>query len=355
MARLRLLLPTAVAAAALLVTSCGVTADTTAATVAGDAIPIDDVTMLVESPAFNGGTVASNESTQDGELARSALQFLIMRQVWVSEAERWGLEIDDNLKAQVGEQLDQQTAQSGQEPLEGRLRELAIDYGTAQQLVVERVGAIDPADDADLRRMYDSTRLTWRRVCLTVVEIPMDVVEDAQSEIEDGATVDDLADRAEGAELVADASGRCYTEAELIPELREDVARARTGVTRGVVLVGDDASGRVGYAYRIESRKVVPFAEAREELRQLVASFAQQGASAWGVRLALSADVNPRYGSGVARGSSGFVVLPPERPEPPRSELIDRALAAVAAVGDLSDSRTSGSGTSGSGTSGDGG
>lgn len=336
MARFRLLLPAAVAATALLATSCGVTADTTAASVAGEDIPIDDVTTLVESPAFNGGTESSGGSTQDGDVARSALQFLIMRQVWLSEAERWDLQIDDSLKSQVGEQLDQETAQSGREPLDGRLRELAIDYGTAQQLVVERLAAIDPSNVDDLRRMYDSTRLSWRRVCLTVVEIPVEAVEHARATLEDGATVDDLAERVSGAEQVADPSGGCYTEAELIPELRDDMAGARTGVSRGVVLVGDDSSGRVGYAYRIETRSRIPFSEAREELSELIAGFAGQGAAAWGIRLALAADVNPRYGSGVARGSNGFVVIPPEKPELPRSEVLDRALEAAAAVRDES-------------------
>lgn len=334
MARFRLLLPAAVVAAALLVTSCGVTADTTAASVVGDDIPIDDVTALVESPAFAGSTEGTNESTQPGDLARAALQFLIMRQVWVSEAERWDLQIDDSLKSQVGEQLDAQTAQSGQEPLEGRVRELAIEYGTAQQLVVERIAAVDPSNDADLRRMYDSSRLSWRRVCLTVVEIPVDAVERAEDALEDGATVDDLEERVSGAEQVADPSGGCYTEAELIPELREHMAGARTGVSRGVVLVGDDSSGRVAYAYRIESRSRVPFSDAREELSELIASFAEQGAEAWGIRLALTAEVNQRYGSGVARGSNGFVVLPPEKPELPRSDVLDRALDAVAALQD---------------------
>ncbi len=349
MARFRLLLPAVAASAALFVTSCGVTANTTAATVGGEDIPIDDVTTLVESPAFNGGAASDNESTQQGDVARAALQFLIMRQVWVSEAERWDLQIDDDLKAQVGEQLDQQTAQSGQEPLEGRLRELAIDYGVAQQLVIERVAAVDASNEADLRRMYDSTRLSWRQVCLTVVEIPVEAVERAQDALEDGATVDDLTEDVEGVEKVADPTGGCYTEAELIPELRDDMAGARTRVSRGVVLVGDDSSGRVGYAYRIESRKVVPFSEAREELAELVASFAEQGAATWGIRLALSADVNQRYGSGVARGSNGFVVLPPERPELPRSQVLDQVMDAVRAVqGASAGSADTGSAGSGS-------
>lgn len=326
MRSIRLLLPVAVAGIAFLASSCGVSADTTAATVAGESIPIEDVNTLVESPAFNTGISSPNESTQDGALARSALQFLIMRQVWLTEADRWGIEIDDSLRGEVGRQLDQQAAQSDQEPLKGRLRDFAIDFGLAQQLVVERIASIDTGNDEDLRRLYDSTDLTWRRVCLTVVQIPAGSVDNARRSIEDGATVDELAKDISGAEVATDPSQGCFTEAELVPELRDDLAGAPTGVTRGVVIVGDEQTGRAGYAYRIERRTHVGFDDARKELTQLVAGFAGQGATAWGTRLALAAEVNPRYGSGVTRGSRGFVVLPPERPQVPVEQMITDAV-----------------------------
>ena len=157
MRRSRTLLLAATAGVALFASACGVTADTTAATVAGTAIPIDDVTTLVSDPVFNGGAEQPNESSQDGTLARSALMFLIERQAWLSELDRWGLEISDADREQIGAQIDEQAATGGQE-LDGRSRELLVEYTAAQSVLTERFGTIDPERDDDLRRLYDELR-----------------------------------------------------------------------------------------------------------------------------------------------------------------------------------------------------
>ncbi len=121
MRRSRTLLLAATAGAALFASACGVTADTTAATVAGTAIPIDDVTTLVSDPVFNGGAEQPNESSQDGDAPERALMFLIdAAGLAVRGLDRWGLEITDSTESQVGEQLDQQTATERPAELDGR-------------------------------------------------------------------------------------------------------------------------------------------------------------------------------------------------------------------------------------------
>lgn len=326
MRRTRTLLLAVTAGVALVASACGVLADTTAATVAGTDIPVDDVTTLVTDPVFNGGAQQPSESTEDGELARSALMFLIERQAWLAELDRWGLQISDDDREQVGAQIDEQAAAGG-EPLEARSRELLIDYTAAQSVLTQRFAEVDPTDDADLRRLYEGSELQWRQVCLTVAQVPTSGIDAAQEALDDGVEVDGLVERVEGTEIVADPSQGCYAEVGLAPELRADLATASVGVSRGIVLTDDGAGGVTAYAYRLEGRRNLTFDEARDDLAAAAESLAQQGPSQWVQLLTLGAEVDPRYGTEVVRSASGFTVQPPERPAPPRGQRIANAIA----------------------------
>jgi hypothetical protein len=331
MRRSRSLLLAATAGLALFASACGVTADTTAATVAGTAIPVDDVTTLVSDPVFNGGAEQPNESSQDGTLARSALMFLIERQAWLSELDRWGLEISDADREQIGAQIDEQAAAGGQ-ALDGRSRELLVEYTAAQSVLTERFSSIDPERDDDLRRLYESSELQWRQVCLTVVQVPADQIAAAEDRLDDGLAVQDLAEVITGAEVVAEPSQGCFAQVGLAPELRADLEVATVGATRGVVLTDDGSGGVAAYAYRLEERRNLSFEEARGELAAAAEGLLQQGPAQWVQLAALGAEVNPRYGQEVVSTADGFTVQAPPRPQLPRGQRIADAVVAARAA-----------------------
>ena len=332
MRSIRSLLLAAGAGAALFASACGVTADTTAATVDGRSISIDDVAELAADPVFNGGTPAPNESTLDGDVARGALMFLIERQAWIAEAERWGLDIDDAERERFGTQIDQQMAQRGTGTLRARTRELLIDYNVAGAAVAQRFAQLDPDDDDDLRLLYESSRLQWRQVCLTVVQVPASGIDAASELLDSGGGLDDLVERIEGAEQVADPAQGCFAEVGLAPELRTDLADAPVGVTRGVVLTEGGPGGVSAFAYRLERRQDVSFADARGELAVAAAGMAQQGPEQWVQRATLAAQIDPRFGQQVVSSQSGFTIEPPPVPARPLGQRIADAVAAADAA-----------------------
>jgi hypothetical protein len=331
MRRTRFLLLAATAGVALLASACGVTADTTAATVEGRTVPIEDVTELVEDPAFAQGAQNPNESVQSGELARQALLFLIERAAWAAELERWGVQIDDAEREQLAAQLDEQIASSGEQVSE-RYRSLLVDFQAARTALAQRFSQIDPESDDDLRRLYDGSELQWRQVCLTVVQLPTEGIERARGLVDDQVEVTEVAERIDGAAVVADPSQGCFAEVGLVPELRAELERASVGSTRGVVLADDGAGGVNAYVFRLEARRNLSFDEAREDLAAAAASLAEQGPDQWVQLLTLDAQVNPRYGQGVVRAATGFEVQPPERPALPYADRIEQALALAEAA-----------------------
>jgi hypothetical protein len=337
MRRPRLLLPAVTVGLALFVSACGVTADTTAATVAGRDIPVDDVTALASDPAFNNGADTGNESTQDGTVARGVLLFLIQREAWLAELERWGLEITDADRQAAGQQLDQQLQGTGTGQIEERSRELLLDYGAAQNLLTRRFAQLDPRDDADLRRLYDGAPSRWRQVCLTVVRVPIERVDAAESLVDDRVPVQDLADRVEGAEVVAQPSDGCFPELALLPELRRELVDAPVGVTRGVVLSTGSAGGAEAFVFRLEERRRLSFDDVREELATEARGLAQEGPVSWVQEQTLLAEINPRYGQQVQIGATGFVIEPPTAPVVPRAQRIADAIAAAEAARQITD------------------
>lgn len=339
----RLLSVVTLVGAVVLTAACGVTADTTAATVSGRDVPIEDVTALVEDEVamelLFGVTEASGEgeeSTQSGDAARQALLFEIERAAWAEELERWGLELTEQDRDAAAQQVDAELGGAGTtEQLRptDRTRDLLVDYLAARNVLSQRLAQIDPSDDTDLRRLHEGSAWYWDRVCVAAVRFTADRIGAAEEALDDGVGVEQLPEQVEGTELVADPEQRCIARSQLPDELRDAVDAARPGRTSGVVLVDDGAGGRTGFVFRVDERQRVGFEDARPELEGIVGTLAQQGAASWVQLQVARAEINPRYGSGVgAGGTSGLAIVPPPSPSLSLAQLITQARAAADAA-----------------------
>ena len=173
-------------------TACGVTADTTAATVGDRSISIDDVDAVVEEQAIVGPAAAEvDESRQPGDQARTALMYEIQRVAWIEEAERWGAEPTADHVAQAEQQLE---AQLSGVQLSDEIRKGAIESAAAQNALLERFAEIDPTDETDLRLVYEGAPSRWRSWCLTVVGTSADQADRVESLLDDGVALEQVAD-----------------------------------------------------------------------------------------------------------------------------------------------------------------
>ena len=211
-------------------TGCGVTADTTAATVGDRTITIDDVDALVEVPAIVGPDVQGvDESRQPGSLARTALLYEIQRVSWIEEAERWGAEPTAEQLAQAEEQVQAQLGAAGAQ-LDGDTLDDAVESGAAQSALLERFARIDPTDEADLRLVYEGAPSRWRSWCLTVVATSPESADRVEELLDDGVELAEVPDTVDDAQVLATPE-QCYVGSELPPEL-EAAAREVNGTER---------------------------------------------------------------------------------------------------------------------------
>ncbi|MDQ2678871.1 MAG: SurA N-terminal domain-containing protein [Actinomycetota bacterium] len=337
-------------------TGCGVTADTTAATVGDHAISIDDVNALVEVPAIVGPDVQGvDESRQPGGLARTALLYEIQRVAWIEEAQRWGAEPTAEQLAQAEEQVQAQLGAAGAQ-LSGDTLDGAVESSAAQNALLERFARIDPTDEADLRLVYEGAPSRWRSWCLTVVATSPENAERVESLLDDDVELAEVADRVDDAQLLATPE-QCFVGSELPAEL-EAAAREANGGTRPDPVPTNLGSGEGLLFYEVETASSSSFDEARDEvafvaqnLRRAVdelAALAGLGADAteeqiqqaqqtqqqaidvlldWMSERIRSTEVNPRYGTGVVARpeqlGGGFEVTPPPAPLPPAGEMLN--------------------------------
>ena len=336
-------------------TGCGVTADTTAATVGDHSISIDDVDAVVDDQAIVGPGVAEvDESRQPGDQARTALMYEIRRVVWIDEADRWGVEPTADHVTQAEQQLD---AQLEGVQLSDEVREGAVESAAAQNALLDRFAEIDPSDDADLRLVYEGAPSRWRSWCLTVVGTSANQADRVESLLDDDVALEQVAERVEDTELLA-TPDQCFVGSELPVEL-EAAAREANGTARPEPVTTDLGGGQtVTYFFEVDRASASSFEEAREEvafvaqnLRQAVEQLRllstlgvdateediqqAQAAQQQGVDVILdwmgermrSAEVNPRYGAGVvelpAQMGGQFVVEAPPGPLQPAGELVD--------------------------------
>ncbi len=309
-----LLLAASAAAAALLGSACGVLSDTTAATVLGRAVPVESVEELARDEGFVGGGVQGiTDSKVPGDVFRSVLQFELQRVAWVAEAERWGLEITEDDLRTAREQVDSQLEANGLE-YEASTRDKIVELVAAQGVLNERFSRLDPDSDDDLRRLYDGLPALWDQACAAVTYVPAESEAEVRRALRDGTSIEELPDVVEGTSLVLDPGDRCVSSEQIPDELDEAFRSATTGRDVGPVVVPNPNGGESLYVFRIDERRRLDFADAREDLAEIADSLAQQGAQSW-ISLVVSstAEVNPRYGSAVTMSGMGepLVLAPP--------------------------------------------
>lgn len=323
--------------AGLVTGACGVTADTTAASVLGRTISIDDVNEIAEDEAlveflFGPTAVTENESTQSGVAARGVLLLELQRTVWQAELERWGVEVPDGFRDQAAASLDGELASldAAQPRPDGEPRSLSqanrnllVDFLVTRQAVAERVAALDVENPSDLRMLYDGADAQWDQVCLTTVNFSVDRLEQAQDALAGGATVDDLPSELELDEQTGSVEQACRPVAGLPSQLRAAVEAATPGRTSDAVVIDGGASGTAVAVFRVEERRQLSYEEALGSgaLLELAGQLARNPAIWFWYQLA-DAEINPRYGQRVGINLAGQVIIEaPEAPVLPRSEL----------------------------------
>ena len=294
---------------ALAASACGVLADTSAATVSGRTVSIDSVEQLAGDEAFVGSEQPGiTEGTVPGDLFRSVLQFELQRVAWLAEADRWGVEITDEMRQAASSEVDAQIASTGLE-YESATREKIEEYVAAQTALETRFSQLDPANERDLRLLYDGAPSLWDRICVAVVQVGTDQAGQVRGALDAGTTIEEMPTEVEGATLAADPSQQCVPRSQLPDELTDAFDSAAIGRDEGPVTIGDPAAGGATYFYRVDDRRRVGFDEARDELSQILQSLTQQGAQAWIGLVVSEADIDPRFGSGVSSGPNGQAVI----------------------------------------------
>ena len=304
--------------ATVVVSGCGVWADTSAGSVLGRTVTVESVEQLTRDEGFVGSEDSGVEDgSVPGDLFRSVLAFELQRTAWIAEADRWGLEITPEMTDAARQQVEAQLSSTGA-TYEKATRAKLEEYVAAQTALETRFSQLDPSSDGDLRRLYDGVPSYWERTCVAVVQIDPSREAEVERALEEGATIEELPDVVQGTTLVADPS-QCLPGVQLPTELKEAFDAAPRGADEGPVSIGDAAAGGT-YVFRVDGRTSVTFDEAREELAQIAQGLAQQGAQAWIGLILEEAEVNPRFGSGVSGGSGQ---PPVDAPPVPLAEQMD--------------------------------
>jgi len=301
------------AAAVLAASACGVTADTSAATLLGHSITVESVEQLARDEGFIGaGVDGLTDSSVPGDVFRNVLQFELQRVAWIAETDRWGLEITDGDRATAREQVTSQLEANGLD-YEPATHDKIVDFVAAQGALNERFSRLDPEDDGDLRLLYEGSPTLWDQVCAAVAYIPDGSLRQVRRALRDGTTVEELPDVVDGATLAVSPDQQCVTAEQLPDELDAAFQTADAGHVCGPVVVTDEAGTENRYVFRIDERRHLGFSDARDDLASIAASLAQQGAQAWIALVVASADIDPRFGSGVTINGNGepVVAAPP--------------------------------------------
>ncbi len=313
-----LILATLLAAAALLGSACGVLADTSAATLLGHSVTVESVEELARDEGFVGpGAEGVTDSRIPGDLFRNVLQFELQRVAWIAEVDRWGLEITDADRSSARQQLDSQLEANGLEYADSTVDKI-VELVAAQGVLNERFSRLDPESDDDLRMLYEGVPALWQQVCVAVAFVPTGSEGEARRALRDGSTIEELPEVVDGASLAVDPAEQCVSQDQLPDALGDAFDAAAIGVDEGPVAVPDPAGAESLYLFRIDERRTQSFDDAREDLATIASSLAQQDARPWIALIVDSAEIDPRYGSGVSVANTGEpTVLPPPRPIEP--------------------------------------
>ncbi len=293
--------------------ACGVAADDRAAVVLGTPVSTATVDELAADEAFLqavGGGLPGTESVVPGDSARAALTFEIQRAAAATELERWGLTLDDALVAEARVSVEQQVPPG----LSDRALDELAAFVAATTALGNRLTAVDPSNEEDLRRLYDGAPSLWARTCVAVLAV-------AEERAEAVVDIEEVAAEVEESQLVFDPADACVPTAQLPGDLREAIERATPGSTPAPVTI-ESQTGPVAVFFRVDGRERLGFDDeaTREQLGSVVERFSSsqappQAAGFWlNLILPDAVDVNPRYGRPVVGPSGTFEVVAPEGP-----------------------------------------
>ncbi|MFZ4434714.1 MAG: hypothetical protein ACOYOQ_16100 [Microthrixaceae bacterium] len=300
--------------------ACGVAADDRAAVVLGTPVSTSTVDDLAADEAFLqavGGGLPGTESVVPGDSARAALTFEIQRAAAETELERWGLSLDDALVAEARGSVEQQVPPG----LGDRALDELARFVAATTALGNRLTAIDPSDEEDLRRLYDGAPSLWARTCVAVLAVAEEQAATVVDLVGSGRQVEEVVAEIEESQLVFDPADACVPTAQLPGDLREAIERATPGSTPAPVTI-ESQTGPVAVFFRVDGRERLGFDDeaTREQLASIVERFGgsqapSQAAGFWlNLILPDAVDVNPRYGRPVVGPSGTFEVAPPEAP-----------------------------------------
>lgn len=321
MRRIRTLLSAAlVGALGVATAACGVLADNSAATIEGRTVTVESVQELLRDDAFTELVLGQRSEDEElgrigGDQFRTVLAFQLEREAWLLEAERWGVDVD---VAAARTQLDSQLAGQGSDWSDAA-RTAYAEYSAAQQAVGARFADLDPTNDSDLRRLYDSGDPLWDQICVAIAFVPAESLEDTEAALDAGATVEELVDEIEGAQLAADPEQQCVAAYQLPVDLFAAIDAAPLGATSDPVSIRMATGTENVYVFRVDERRTVSFEDARSDLEGIAASLIQQGAQPWISLVVWGADVDPRFGSGIALGQGQTSIVAPRSPLLPAS------------------------------------
>lgn len=300
--------------------ACGVAADDRAAVVLGTPVSTATVDELAADEAFLqavGGGLPGTESVVPGDSARAALTFEIQRAAAATELERWGLTLDDALVAEARGSVEQQVPPG----LSDRALDELAAFVAATTALGNRLTAVDPSDEEDLRRLYDGAPSLWARTCVAVLAVAEERAEAVVDLVGSGRRIEEVAAEVEESQLVFDPADACVPTAQLPGDLREAIERATPGSTPAPVTI-ESQTGPVAVFFRVDGRERLGFDDeaTREQLGSVVERFSSsqappQAAGFWlNLILPDAVDVNPRYGRPVVGPSGTFEVVAPEGP-----------------------------------------
>lgn len=304
----------------VLLTSCGVAANSTAASVEGHDISIERVLKYIrnEQAASNLGLPLAGvtDDSAPGEVVQSVVGLEIQRNALISALDRWGLSISDDDRVTARQQYEQ----SGQDFGDDELNDGFVEYYAAFNLLAEKFMSLDPTNESDMRTLYDGMLPEWDQICVTVLGSEEFEIDAITAAADSGESLVEIADAHEGSQsvvLILDSADECLPSYAFPPDLREAFTTTAPGEIGHVI--SSEMMGTIVYFYEVDEFKSVSFDEALPQLTGLVEEWstgpeaAMNGVNRWAGYLAVNAEVNPQFGSGVSYGQT-ITVMPPPRP-----------------------------------------
>lgn len=297
----------------MFVTGCGVAAPKNVASINGIGVTMSDVDTTARDPLYQLVSEGADEAVLPGDAARQALTVAISKAVWIAEARSWGLDLDPH-KSDAEAALDEQLAAMPESTdLTDDMRAGFIDLFAAQLALQEHFAQLDPADEADLREVYDRSPMLWDRTCAYILIVPTGAEDKVKDLVDDGVAFEDIADQVEGAQLATSPENGCMSEASVPAQIRDDLKKVAVGSSDLFVI--EDTGVAQQYMVHVESRGTVGFTDAHDDLVSIVSALAQSGPQEWVNLKLVEAGVDPRFGSGVTMDGQGQpYVVPPEGP-----------------------------------------